>query len=125
MAKSSSKNKKPTPRAPERTTGLMVALAIVIVWNLIMTGVYWSTQRQADNSSLVLTLLILASAASVVAGIGMWYWKRWGILVYAGAAVVSAVVALLLTGSLTMMIGAIIPPIIVGYILRPSLQHFK
>ena len=121
MSKSKAKS---APRPPERGTWLTVALVVVILHNLVMTGVYWSTQRMALNSSLVLSLLVLASVAGVVAGIAMWYWKRWGILVYAAAAVVGAVVALLLTGSLTMMFGAIIPPIIVGYILRPRLQHF-
>lgn len=121
MSKSSTN---PAQHKPARGTWLTVALVLVILHNLFMTTVYWTTQGQAENRTLVLTIMLLVSLGGVVAGIAMWYWKRWGIYLYALAAVVSAVVALLLTGDMIMIFGALILPIIVGYILRPKLDLF-
>jgi hypothetical protein len=115
---------KPDEHKPARGTLLTVALVLVIFSNLIMTIAYWSTQHQTPNSSLAVGLLLLASAACVVAGIAMWYWKRWGLYLYAAAAIVSAVVAVFLTVNVIMAFSALLPPIIVGYIVRPKLEHF-
>jgi hypothetical protein len=121
MSKSKSQ---PAQSKPTRGTWLTVALVLVILSNLFMTAVYWSTNRTAENSSLVVTLMLLVSLASVVAGVAMWYWKKWGIYVYGVAAIASAVVALLMTGNVFMVFGALLPPIIVGYILLPKMSHF-
>jgi len=117
-------NSKSSDHKPERGTWLTIALIVVIVHNLFMTVIYWTTPDDQVNRPLLLGIMVAASALSVVAGIAMWYWKRWGTYAYALAAVAGAVLALLLTGSLTMLFGAILPPIIVGYILRPKLQYF-
>ena len=55
----------------------------------------------------------------------MWYWKRWGLYVYAAAAVASAAIVLLFTGDVFLVFGVLLPPIIVAYILRPKMAHFE
>jgi Na+-translocating ferredoxin:NAD+ oxidoreductase RnfE subunit len=60
-----------------------------------------------------------------VAGIAMWFWKRWGIYLYVVAGVATALLFLMRTASMWMFFGAFLPMIIVGYILQPRLKYFK
>jgi hypothetical protein len=89
-----------------------------------MTGVYWVTVRQDGDPSLALWLMLLASAAGVISAIGIWLWQRWGPILYLISAAVTAVVALVLTGDLVMVFGALLIPIIVLYFLRPYYGAF-
>ena len=109
---------------PQRDTWISIVLALVILGNLFMTAVYWTTVRQPGDSSLTLILLLLASAAGVAAGVGMWFWKRWGVYLYGISAIATAVIALVRTGDLVMVFGALLIPIIVLYILQPKYQYF-
>lgn len=63
--------------------------------------------------------------ASVVAGIAMWFWKRWGIYLYVVATFTLGGTVLLKTGSLNMMFGAILPMIVVIYIFKPAYKYFR
>ena len=110
---------------PQRDTSMSIVLALVILGNLFMTAVYWTTIRQPGDSPLTLTLMLLASVASVIAGFGMWSWKKWGIYLYGVSAVAGAIISLILTGDLIMVFGSLILPVIVLYILQPKFQHFS
>lgn len=63
--------------------------------------------------------------ASVVAGIAMWFWKRWGIYLYVVTTFALGGTVLLKTGSLNMMFGAILPMIVVIYIFKPAYKYFR
>jgi hypothetical protein len=65
-----------------------------------------------------------AAVADAVAAAAMWLWKRWGMWVYGISAVVSAVVAVLATGDFFLIFGALLPAIIVLYIVTARRQHF-
>ncbi len=109
---------------PHRSTGITIVLILVVLGNLIMTGVYWVTVRQEGDASLALWLLLLSSAAGVISALGIWNWQRWGLILYLISAAVTAVVALVLTGDLIMVFGAVLIPIIVLYFLRPHYNDF-
>jgi O-antigen ligase len=74
---------------------------------------------------VLLGLLFLCSVATAVAGIVMWFWKRWGIYLYVIAGLTTAVLFLMRTGSIWMFFGALLPMVIVGYILQPRLKYFS
>jgi hypothetical protein len=122
MAKASSQAKP----AKHRNTLLSIALVAVILHGLFMVAVYWTSvpDVQRGPTNWALWVMLLAAVASVVAGIAMWYWKKWGIYLYGAAAVAEAVVGLLATGSLMMVFGALLPAIIVLYIIMMQRDKF-
>ena len=109
---------------PHRGTLLTIALVLVVLHGLFMTAVYWTTiGNVGEVASWVLPVMVVA-LASVIAGVAMWFWKKWGIYLYFLAAVVTTVVTLIITGSLYMVFAGLIPMIIVLYIIYPRLKHF-
>jgi hypothetical protein len=113
--------------AKRRNTLLTIALIIVILHGIVLAAVYWTvlpdTQRTLGN--VAVWSMFLASAADIVAAVAMWFWKRWGIYLYGIAAVVGAIVAVLASGDLFLMFGALLPPIIVLYIVMMQRDKFE
>ncbi len=114
------KSNQPTHR---RTTLQTIALIYVVIHGFL----FWAIARSmaVEDTTLSLVLFGLSALASVVAGIAMWRWRRWGIYLYAAATLVLAGVVLLKTMSLMMMFGVFLPMFIVIYILYPAFKHFK
>jgi hypothetical protein len=69
--------------------------------------------------------MFLAAVADIVAAGAMWYWKKWGIYLYGAAAVATAAVTVLATGSVFMVFGALLPAIIVLYIVMRERAKFE
>lgn len=110
-----------------RNTLLTIALVIVILHGLVMAAVYWTVIPDAQRtlSNIALWVMFLAAAADVVAGVAMWYWKRWGIYLYGIGAAVGAVMAVLATGDLFLLFGALLPAIVVLYIVMAQREKFE
>lgn len=68
--------------AQRRSTLLTIALVLVILQGIFLAVVYWTVLPDAQRTlgNIALWLMLLAAVADVVAGIAMWFWKRWGIL---------------------------------------------
>lgn len=116
-----------TNPAKHRNTLLTIALVLVILHGILVVALYWigapETQRSVGSFALWVTLL--AAVADVVAGVAMWFWKRWGIYLYAVATVAAAVASLLATGSMLFLFGALLPAIIVLYIIAMQRDTFE
>lgn len=110
-----------------RSTLLTIALVIVILHGIVMAVVYWTVLPDAQRTlgNIALWAMFGAAVASVVAGVAMWYWKRWGIYLYGAAAVVEAVVALAASGNLVLLFGALLPAVIVLYIVMAEREKFE
>ncbi len=109
-----------------RNTLLTIALVIVVLHGIVMAAVYWTVIPDAQRTlgNIALIVMFLAAAASIVSGIAMWFWKRWGIYLYGAAAVVEAIVALVASGDLILLFGALLPAIIVLYIVMAQREKF-
>ena len=126
-----SKSHQTNNHAPDRTTLQIIALVYVILHGFL----FWVTANSmpvVDSSftrilspNLVLTLIGLASLASLIAGVAMWFWKRWGLYLYVIATIVLGGAMLLKTGSIIMLFGALLPVIIVLYIFSSAFKYFK
>lgn len=122
---------KSNDHTPHRTTLQTIALVYVILHGFL----FWATARSmpvVDNSitrildpNLALTLIGVASLMAIIAGIAMWFWKRWGLYLYVVATIVLAVVIMMKTGSMIMLFGVLLPAIIVLYIFSQALKYFK
>ena len=108
---------------PHRSKVQTVALIYVVIHGFI----FWAIARSmsVDHTTLALVLFGLSSLASVIAGIAMWFWQRWGINLYVIAGLVLGGVVLLKTASMYMMFGVMLPMVIVILIFNPVLKHFK
>ena len=111
---------------------LTFAIILVILVNLILAiGIQSLKGSLAPDANFGLIILAWAFAwASVVAGIAMWYWKKWGIALYVVSTIAIAILTFLifsLAGVISwgIMMGGVLPMIIVLYILKPYMQRFS
>ncbi|MCB0146956.1 MAG: hypothetical protein KDE01_04830, partial [Caldilineaceae bacterium] len=111
---------KPAPKpAKHRNTWLTVALVIVFLHGLLMAAIFWTVRPDVGKAwgNIAVWIMILSAVGDIVAAAAMWLWKRWGIYLYGLAAIGSAVVAVMASGDLFLLFGALLPAIIVLYIV--------
>jgi len=98
---------------------LSILLILVFLHAILATAVVYSTLKAqyAGSTSWVLPVIGLISLAGIVAAVGMWYWKKWGIYLYVAISVIGAVIHILLTGSTMVVFYDLIPVAILGYVI--------
>jgi hypothetical protein len=116
-----------TKRAKQRNTLLTIALVLVILHAILVVGIFWfgAPEAQRTIGSIALWLTGLSAIADIVAAVAMWFWKQWGIYLYGIATLAGAVGALLATGSMLFLFGALLPAIIVLYIVAIQRDKFE
>jgi cytochrome bd-type quinol oxidase subunit 2 len=120
------KQTKQAPARKQRNTLLTIALAIVLLHGLLMFAIFWTVRPEAERTwtNIAVWLMIFSSIGDVVAAAAMWYWKRWGIYLYGVAAVAAAIVAVMASGDLFLLFGALLPAIVVLYIVAMQRDKF-
>lgn len=110
----------------ERGIWLTIAIILVIVHHIILAALayYDLTTNGIEAESLYMPVLFLTSAASVIGGIAMWFWKHWGFQLYVASVLVAGTAALMNTGYLVVLGAVILPPIVVAYIYLPRQKFF-
>ena len=102
----------------ERGTVLSVLLVLIFLHAVLATAVAYSTLKEEyAATSWVLPLMGLVSLADIVAAVGMWYWKKWAITLYAVTRVIATVIHLMLTGSLLVVFYDLLPVSILIYVI--------
>jgi len=111
---------------------LTFAIIMVIVVNLVLAaGIHSLKGTLAPDANFGLIILTWAFAwASVIAGIAMWFWKKWGIMLYIVSTIAIAVLTFLIfslagVASWGLIMGGALPMIIVLYIIKPHLKRFQ
>ena len=115
------------PAAKKRGALITTVLVIVALHGVLMTAAYYSMVDETLRSlgNWMLLTMIATSAADIVAAVAMWFWKRWGMILYGVAAAVQAGIAVLATGDIFLLFGALLPAIIVLYILATKRDQFE
>ena len=117
------------PQPAKKTRGALIAVVLVAValHGLILSAVYFSVLGEAERNvgNWALMAMFATSAADIVAAVAMWFWKRWGMILYGVAAAVQAGIAVLATGDIFLLFGALLPAIIVLYILATKRDQFE
>jgi hypothetical protein len=101
--------------------GLLTFLLVLIMLHAIFATYLAYTYLKAEydpQRPLILTGLLLISLADIVAAVGMWYWKKWGIYLYAVTRVAATAIHLMLTGSLLVVFYDLLPVAILGYVIN-------
>mgnify|MGYP001290674392 CR=1 FL=1 len=122
-----SKQTKQLSARKRRNTLLTIALVIVLLHGILMTAIFWTVRPDVERNlgNVAVWIMLLSSVADVVAAIAMWYWKRWGIYLYGVAAIGAAIVAVMASGDLFLLFGALLPAIIVLYIVTMQRGKFE
>ena len=111
----------------ERGTWLSIWLILIVVHGVIAAGLIWYLRNEGGLGSpwWVFTLLFVLAIADIVAAVAAWYWKRWGLQLYALSTVVGIVIGLVLTASQLIVFHDIIPLAILGYLIKDKRSHFS
>ena len=70
-----------------------------------------------------LSLFALA-IADIVAAVAIWYWKKWGLRLYAISTVIGIAAGLILTASQLVVFHDIIPLAVLGYVIKDRWGDF-
>ena len=119
---------KPAPKpVKHRNTWLTVALVIVFLHGILMAAIFWTVRPDVEKTwgNIAVWIMILSAVGDIVAAAAMWLWKRWGIYLYGLAAIGSAIVAVMASGDLFLLFGALLPAIIVLYIVMMQRDKFE
>jgi hypothetical protein len=111
----------------QRGCGLTGFLILVIILGVGRSLLYYYLLKQDYERDLVwvLPVLFILSLVTLLSGIGMWNWKRWGLYLYAGSALVSIAAGLILTGSIFVVFYELLPIAILGSILGQTSKYFE
>jgi hypothetical protein len=116
-AKSKGAAKKPIRK--KRGTVLTVILVLIFLHSLFGTYLaYTSLKEPYAGATWIIPVLALVNLASLVSAVGMWFWKKWAIYVYAATCVIGGVVHIVMTGTTMIIFYDLIPFVILGYVLR-------
>ena len=127
MSKSSTANRKKAQQKPHKTRGTWLTIAlVVIVLHGLLAAVFYAAAR-LDTSYMTrpwaVSLMSIHFLANVVAAIGIWYWQKWGLYVYAGSAILALVVGLVTIGIWSAFY-MVLPLAILGWLLRTKWDYF-
>jgi hypothetical protein len=122
-AKMSSKPKKEIRK--ERGTLLTIALVVMAVHGAIAAYLYSTLSTAPEvQRPWIISLMVLHFLANIVAAVGIFYWKKWGLYVYAYSTIVALVVGLISIGIWSTFY-MILPFVIVGWLLRTKWDYFN
>jgi len=109
-----------TPVKKERGALLSFLIVLIFLHAAFATYLAYLSLKDEYVSSIawILPVLTLVSLADILAAIGMWYWKKWAIYLYAATRVIATAVHLMLTGSLLVVFFDLLPVSILGYVIN-------
>lgn len=102
----------------ERGGWLTAALVLIIIRNSVV-AIWIFTLGKNDNlttGAVMTALLVLVALSDVIAGIGMWYWKKWGLYLFGISTVAGIALHTLVLGPFVVF-HDVIGPAILAYIL--------
>ncbi len=117
--------KKPQKAPKERGCWLTGWLILMLVHGIVSSLlIFYQRNQEGGDQTIWLGLLLLASIAIVVATVAIWYWQRWGLILYAIAIGASIVAGLILTRTQLWVFHEIIPLAILGYLIKDKWADF-
>jgi hypothetical protein len=127
--KSSKNNQKKIQKTPRKTRGTWLTIAlVVIVLHGLIAAIYYAAAK-VDSAYMarpwLISLMVVHFLANVVAAIGIWYWKKWGVYIYIGSTILAVIVGLITTGlGMYSIFYFALPLVIVGWLLRTKWDYF-
>lgn len=117
---------KDTKQKSQKKRGFWLSLFLVVValHGFLGTLFYYviRTQEALDNPWII-TLMVLHSLANLIAAIGIWFWKKWALYIYAASTILAIFVGLVSIGAWSVFY-MILPLAIIGWLLRTKWNYF-
>ena len=113
--------KGPSKKPDHKERGTLLSVLIVLIGLHGVLGAYigYATMKaEYAQAPWVLPVLTLVSIAAIAAAVAMWYWKQWGIYLYAVVCIAQAAIHLLVTGDLFIVFYDILPVAILAYVIN-------
>ena len=101
-------------------TGALVIMAV----HGIFAAYLYSTGAPEVSRPWIISLMVVHSLANIVAAVAIFYWKKWGLYVYAASTILALVLGLISIGVWSVFY-MILPFVILGWILRSKMQYFE
>lgn len=99
---------------------ILMVLHAILMFFLVRDA---TTQGYAEQSWITAALAI-TSLAIAISAVAIWFWKKWGLYLYGIAIIVEMALGVILTGSVWFILYDIIPPVILGYLIREKWDDF-
>ena len=122
-SKAQQKSKKKTK---VRSIWVTIFLALMVLHGIFATYLFYTlrTQEAMLEKPMILSLMVLHSLANILAAVGIWYWKKLGLYVYAASTILGVVIGYISVGAYSLFYMAL-PIIILGYLLRMHWDYFE
>jgi hypothetical protein len=109
----------------KRGTALTIALIIIVLHGAAAAIAYSSMSTGPDvQRPWIISMFVIHFLANIVAAIGIFLWKKWGISLYAASSILGVVAGALGVG-LWSIFYLILPLVILGYIVKSKLKFFS
>ena len=126
--KSTSSQTKSTSNQPKKERGVLLAtfLILVIASGIIQAVLYVAQRRQDADLAMpiILALGIVHAALNVIAAIGIWNWKKWGVYLYIGSSVLGVIIGVIAVGPIAFF-SMLLPVILLGYLIATKWSWFE
>jgi len=118
-------NKKKKVVKKNRGTLLTIVLVLMAVHGIVAAAMY-STMTTAPEVQRpwIISMMVLHFLANIAAAVGIFYWKKWGIYVYAASTILALVAGLLALGMWSVFY-MVLPFVILGWLLRSKWDYFE
>lgn len=119
------RNKKKVQVRKTRGTALTIALVLIVVHSILAAILYSGLSNAPEvQRPWILSLMVLHSLLNIAAAVGIFYWKTWGMYVYAASAIIALVVGLVSIGAWSVFY-MVLPVAILGWLLRTKWDYFE
>lgn len=98
--------------------GISSLLSVFLILNYVQVP---GTQ---PNYPWLLAGLFVATVAKLVAVVGIWFWEKWALYIYAGSVVATIAIGLMLTGTWLFTFNEVLPLAILGWLLKDKYDNF-
>jgi uncharacterized membrane protein (DUF2068 family) len=106
---------------------LLTIFLIIIIGTGILQAVLYIAQRRSDSvldAPVLLALGILHAVLNVIAALGIWNWKKWGIYLYIASSILGVIIGVIAVGPIAFF-SMLLPAIILGYLLIGKWAWFE
>jgi hypothetical protein len=127
----SNKNKKEGKRESHPQRGAVWSTWLVLLMihavGAILLANSTLDQQYANSRNLILASLAIAAVLQVIAVIGMWNWKIWGLYMFVAVVFIQMAAHMVLTASVYVGFYDAIPLLITGYLINSNqrIKHFS
>lgn len=121
---SSSKTNPQNKRVVKKVHGVLLTVALVIMAiHGLIAAVYYSAVADEASRPWVISMMVIHSLANIVAAVGIFYWKKWGLYIYSASTII-ALVAGMISIPWWSVFYMVLPFVIIGWLLRTKWNYF-